>query len=206
MKIAVRASPAQQQEWLTRHGIQPAVQFAADAAALLQCKADAYIDLQFDAAHPLLLPDTAPVLVNSVVETCAQLPPNYMRLNAWPGFLGAPVAEVAAGKHQQAQAAQLMENLSWPCELVADIPGMVTARIVAMMINEAYFAWAEGVSTPEQIDTAMKLGTNYPHGPFEWAALIGPTEIHRLLTQLSLTDKLYQPAPALTEAATAHNN
>ena len=43
-----------------------------------------------------------------------------------------------------------------------------------MIINEAFLALQEGVSTKEEINTAMKLGTNYPLGPFEWVEKIGP--------------------------------
>ena len=48
-----------------------------------------------------------------------------------------------------------------------DIPGFISARVVSMIINEAYFALEEEVSSKEEIDTAMKLGTNYPYGPFD---------------------------------------
>jgi 3-hydroxybutyryl-CoA dehydrogenase len=47
----------------------------------------------------------------------------------------------------------------------------------------------------------MKLGTNYPFGPFEWAKEIGLNNIYFLLQKLSLTDKCYQPAPMLATAA-----
>lgn len=207
MEIVVRASEAQQQEWLQQPVLPGNVRFVRTAAELQQAPAAAYIDLLFDAAHPVSLPPQAFVLVNSVVETCSQLPFHYARINAWPGFLGRPVAEIAvydeAGK---TQAAQWMQNLSWPCELVADVPGMVTARTVAMIINEAYFALVEGVSTRQEMDTAMKLGTHYPYGPFEWAEQIGLREVHRLLQQLSATHALYTPAPALTAAVQALND
>ncbi len=45
---------------------------------------------------------------------------------------------------------------------VKDEPGFVSARIVAMIINEAYFTWEAGTSSKEEIDIAMKLGTGYP--------------------------------------------
>ncbi len=49
-------------------------------------------------------------------------------------------------------------------------PGLVVARTVAMLINEAADAVQQGVCTPEGADAAMKLGVNYPAGPFEWLA------------------------------------
>ena len=80
---------------------------------------------------------------------------------------------------------------------MADKPGLVSARIISMIINEAYFAFEQKVSTKEEIDTALKLGTNYPMGPFEWSRKIGLSEIRRLLEKLSLEDARYTPAPLL---------
>jgi 3-hydroxybutyryl-CoA dehydrogenase len=65
--------------------------------------------------------------------------------------------------------------------------------VVSMIINEAFIALGENVSTREEIDTAMKLGTNYPYGPFEWAELIGVENIISLLNKLSEKDNHYQP-------------
>ena len=74
---------------------------------------------------------------------------------------------------------------------------MITPRVIAMIINEAYFTLQAGVSTKEEIDTAMKLGTNYPYGPFEWADKIGLNRIKTLLQTLSKTDTRYLPAENL---------
>jgi 3-hydroxybutyryl-CoA dehydrogenase len=66
-----------------------------------------------------------------------------------------------------------------------------------MIVNEAYFAFGENISSETDIDTAMKLGTNYPFGPFEWAAKIGLQNIYDLLQTLAITDSRYECAPAL---------
>jgi 3-hydroxybutyryl-CoA dehydrogenase len=58
-----------------------------------------------------------------------------------------------------------------------------------MIVNEAFIALKEGVSTKEEIDIAMKLGTNYPYGPFEWAEKIGTERIKNLLSKLSVEKK-----------------
>ncbi|MFX8832908.1 3-hydroxyacyl-CoA dehydrogenase family protein, partial [Acinetobacter baumannii] len=76
---------------------------------------------------------------------------------------------------------------------------MLAARVVAMIINEAYFGWGEGISSKADIDIAMKLGTNYPYGPFEWGYKIGVQKILELLQVLSKTDDRYTPAKALIE-------
>jgi 3-hydroxybutyryl-CoA dehydrogenase len=51
---------------------------------------------------------------------------------------------------------------------IADYPGLLVWRTVAMLINEALDALQKGVASPQDIDTAMRLGVNYPHGPLAW--------------------------------------
>ncbi len=55
-----------------------------------------------------------------------------------------------------------------------------------MIINEAFYTVMEGTATREDIDTGMKLGTNYPMGPFEWAVSWGITNIYEGTTQLQV--------------------
>ena len=88
---------------------------------------------------------------------------------------------------------------------VADEPGLVAARIISMIINEAFFTVGDQVCSRQEIDTAMKLGTNYPLGPFEWMAEIGLENILELLQKLALTDKRYLPAPQLAREAHKKN-
>jgi 3-hydroxybutyryl-CoA dehydrogenase len=83
---------------------------------------------------------------------------------------------------------------------VDDQPGFISARVIVMIINEAFLALGEGVSSKNDINTAMKLGTNYPYGPFEWAEKIGIKNIITLLKKMSATNPAYTPARLLTEA------
>jgi 3-hydroxybutyryl-CoA dehydrogenase len=160
--------------------------------------ADAFIDFGFEpsperiAKLAKLLPK--PVLVNSVSDTLDRIHPGFIRINAWPGFLKGNYIESAAKEEVQQKAGKLFgEQLVF----VKDEPGFVSARIVAMIINEAYFTWEAGTSTKEEIDIAMKLGTGYPFGPFEWAHLIGEERVAELLTRLSEGNSLYQLAQSL---------
>jgi 3-hydroxybutyryl-CoA dehydrogenase len=77
----------------------------------------------------------------------------------------------------------------------------VFARILGAIINEACLARDEGVATAADIDIAMRLGTNYPHGPLEWADRMGIERVRRLLRELNslVTDDRYASAPSLTE-------
>jgi 3-hydroxybutyryl-CoA dehydrogenase len=69
-------------------------------------------------------------------------------------------------------------------QLVADVPGLVVARTLAMLVNEAADAVLQGVCTTEGADAAMKLGVNYPAGPFEWYRRLGRRRIVGLIEAL----------------------
>ena len=91
----------------------------------------------------------------------------------------------------------MLEKLGKSWIVCPDIPGFISAGVIAMIINEAYFALQEEVSSKADIDTAMKLGTNYPYGPFEWSEIIGIKNVYTLLCNMSKLDKKYVPAPNL---------
>ena len=141
----------------------------------------------------------APLFINAVSATLQNLPLNSTRVNAWPGFLLNKQIEISTSAENLPAAENILKGLHWQYLTVPDIEGMIAPRTIAMIINEAYFALGEEVSNKEQIDIAMRLGTNYPHGPFEWAEKIGLQKIYDLLKQLSLSDNRYIPAPFLTK-------
>jgi 3-hydroxybutyryl-CoA dehydrogenase len=76
---------------------------------------------------------------------------------------------------------------------------MVMPRILCMLINEASFALMEEVASPADLDTAMKLGTNYPRGPIEWADRIGIRQVVSVLRALhaDLGEERYRISPLL---------
>lgn len=137
------------------------------------------------------------VLINSVSITLRDMnaPYNFHRINGWNGFLGRKVWEIASA--DQLSLKYILDEIGCDWIGVKDKPGLVSARIIAMIINEAYFALEEKVSCVKDIDIAMKLGTNYPFGPFEWAKIIGIKNILKLLQKLFLTDPSYEPSKAL---------
>ena len=63
----------------------------------------------------------------------------------------------------------------------------IFSRVLVGIINEAMWTASEGVASPKDIDTAMKLGTNYPLGPLEWADKIGTEKVHALLIAMNET-------------------
>jgi 3-hydroxybutyryl-CoA dehydrogenase len=105
-----------------------------------------------------------------------------------------------------AAAAEHFSGLGKQVERVpGDSPGLVLGRIVCQIVNEAHFAVGQGTATPGDVDTAMRLGFNYPRGPFEWADAIGPARVVSVLDALrwELGEERYRVAPLLRRAAAA---
>ena len=138
-----------------------------------------------------------PVILHSTIHTLKEhkLPANFSRVNGWPTFVKREMWEVATNNEDLVKNTFEKLNLQWI--MVADEPGLVSARIISMIINEAYYALGENVSSKDEIDLAMKLGTNYPYGPFEWSKKIGLQNVYRLLEKLSVTDSRYTIAAAM---------
>jgi 3-hydroxybutyryl-CoA dehydrogenase len=160
--------------------------------------ADAFFDLLFEEEGPAFANiSNKPVFVNAVITE--DLPANYFRINAWSGFLQREITELGRKENSPftASAENIFHEIQWKYQWVPDTPGMIAARVIAMIINEAYFGLGDEISTKAEIDIAMKLGTNYPYGPFEWSEKIGLAKIYALLKQLLVHDSRYAIAPAL---------
>lgn len=204
MTIAVVATEAQQQEWMTK-AISDTLSIVWLRESAKVDNAQAYINLRAEEQwlhQPI--PDylSSLVLVNAVVSQDSDWPSNFIRINGWPGFLSGATLEATGGNDRQRQAAdQLMQLCGRRLEWVQNQPGFIGARVVSAIINEAYLTLQEKVSSKEDIDTAMKLGTNYPMGPFAWASAIGIKKVYAFLKKLAEQQPRYTPAALLKEEA-----
>ena len=118
---------------------------------------------------------------------------------------GAPLAWAASSRASEtwvAAAGQWLRALGFNPQRIADVPGLVVARTIGMLINEAADAVLQGVCTPEGANAAMKLGVNYPAGPFEWLARWSATEVIALLDALDAhyRGERYRVSPWLRRA------
>ena len=104
-----------------------------------------------------------------------------------------------------AEVKALAEKLGKTPITVKNAPGFVVNRILVPMINEAFFVLAEGLATPEDIDTGMKLGCNHPIGPLALADMIG-LDVCLAVMEVYLSeygDSKYRPCPLLKEMVAA---
>lgn len=206
MKIALLAGKEQKEElFAQRETMHVELIWSSELTSLGDAtNADACIDLLYDDTAERLKElkqlQTGVIIINSVLSPLNELTSGCIRINGWNTFLKRPVVE-AAGKSNPERAEAIFSFLNKKVDWVADITGFITPRVVASIINEAYFALEEDVSTKEEIDTAMKLGTNYPYGPFEWSEKIGLKNIYELLKRLSGEKKRYEPAALLIKEA-----
>ncbi len=224
MTIAVLADAVQREDILSRP-TPGTIRFVwADSLRSLGIiEADVYMDLEFqpEAERILrlkrLLP--APLIVNAVVPTSSETDESFIRINAWPSLLRRPVCELALGdKAQEETVRRVFDALGWPYQLVPDTIGMITPRILAAMVNEAWLTLGRSTNTPEEIDRLMEGQIGFPGigtaadsppgtdpvkgqtaipGPFALGRLIGLEKIYGLLRELARIDPAVTIAPLL---------
>ncbi len=139
-------------------------------------------------------------LAEAVYATGVKVRCKLFGINALPSFLSNPVWEVSLfRKFETPDLEKLMQQFGIRFMPVEDRVGMVKTRVIFMIINEACYTLQEGTASIEDIDRAMKLGTNYPFGPFEWCDKIGITNVFETLAALyeDTKDERYKICPLL---------
>lgn len=117
--------------------------------------------------------------------------------------------EIAPGLRTEPEVLEAVEGFlqekGYLTERVGDFSGLVFRRVLFMIINEAIHLLWEGVASREDIDQAMKLGTNYPMGPLEWGDRIGLDRVYEGLRGLyeEYGDDRYRPCPFLRKMVAA---
>lgn len=206
MHLVVRANDHQREEVLKK-GIPENIRVSwfSPTDLIEEAEGDLFFDFCYDSEHTSgnIFVKGRMVFANAVITTTQEFKhKNYLRFNGWPTFFETDKLELACSDEQIKQwASEALELLGWKFFWAPDLPGMTTARVVSMIINEAYFGLEDGISSEADIDIAMKLGTGYPYGPFEWAEKIGISKVYHLLEKLALSDVRYKPAALLQQKA-----
>ena len=123
--------------------------------------------------------------------------------HALPPLEEATLVELTRGPDTAASAAAAVEHffatIGKHTIWVADAPGLVLARIVCQVVNEAAFAVAQGVGSAEDVDAGMVHGLNYPRGILAWADTIGLDHVLSVLEGLyeERREERYRTAPLL---------
>jgi len=198
MKIAVLNGEPWQMDFLKNISDTELIT-AQNTEMLFAQKANAFIIFNITQEYLNIKEDNLPVLLGCVCKSNKEMnvAANVIRFNDWNGFLEKTKWEISG--ETTPGILNLFHHLGKEPIFCSDVPGFISARIIALIINEAYIALAEGVSTKGEIDIAMRLGTNYPYGPFEWCEKIGRKNIYFLLSNLSNSDERYLPAPMLVK-------
>ncbi|TVR79188.1 MAG: 3-hydroxyacyl-CoA dehydrogenase [Chitinophagaceae bacterium] len=175
-------------------------------------KYDLIFDLQFDEKEDNLqyyapMQDKV-IFVGAVRKQLAQIQKDFhgeiqcklIGMNTLPTFMDRPVLEFSLlEKEDEDILKKLAAKLNWNYCLVEDRVGMVTPRVLFMIINEACFTLQEGTASIADIDKGMKLGTGYPMGPLEWSDKIGIEQVYTTLSRLyeDTADERYKICPLL---------
>ena len=95
----------------------------------------------------------------------------------------------------------LLQAAGFAVSQLQDIPGLIVMRSVAMLANEAADAVNQGVCDAAAVDTAMRLGVNYPCGPLAWAQAIGMEKVSTVLMHLAQTygEDRYRTSPLIQQ-------
>lgn len=130
--------------------------------------------------------------------------PNLFGFCGLPTLLNRPLLEVSLyDEADREKLAATCAALGTDYRIVADRVGLVTPRVICQIINEACFTVQEGTASMADVDLAMRLGTNYPRGPFAWANAIGVARVYAVLEALwhETHDERYKICPLLKRQA-----
>lgn len=161
------------------------------------------------------LPPDVPIVTNAVTTTVLMQTQYILKkerligISAFPTLLENTLVELSPSLHTSQTIAEsvtaFFASVKKERAIVEDSVGLVMPRILCQIINEALFTVGNDVANPRDIDTAMKYGTNYPHGPIEWGEKIGYRNVVAVLDALyhHHHEERYRVAPLLRQLAIA---
>ena len=155
-------------------------------------------------AHAILATNTSSISITKIaaaIKRPAQVIGMHF-MNPVPVMKLVELIRGAATSDETYEATKVLaERFGKTTVLSRDFPGFIVNRILIPMLNEACYTLQEGIASPADIDTAMKLGTNVPMGPLELADFIGLDTVLYIAQVLheGLGDPKYRPNPLLRQ-------
>lgn len=196
---------------VTVHGDGPLADRLADAAAQLATQGRGPVRNRESTWTGLCIDGACLMLTDgrTARQTASDMGVANVTVFDWPAALPIPAgAAVAYAVAPDATEAWHTQSVAWLAALgfsplqLADAPGLVVARTLAMLINEGADAVLQGVCSTDAADAAMRFGVNYPAGPFEWLTRWGAPAVIAVLEALDGTyrGERYRVSPWLRAA------
>ena len=160
-------------------------------------------EIEANVPPDVLILSTTLALTATEAASWMEHPERLVGFGTFSNFHEGSLIEIAPALQSDPYFLQIAKELFFAIgqetEVVQDEVGLVYPRILSMIINEAAFSLIEGTASVEDIDKAMKKGTNYPSGPLEWAEKIGIDDVYAVLNGLyhNLGEERYRPAPLI---------
>ncbi|MBD2769260.1 3-hydroxyacyl-CoA dehydrogenase [Hymenobacter sp. BT664] len=183
------------------------MQAAAQAAdVVFCCKATQALGLFASLGRPVFVEASCAALPESLgdeIETAAPAT-SFFGFCGLPTLLNRALLEVSLQQEVDRQRlADVCTALGTAYRVVENRVGLVTPRVICQIINEACYTVQEGTASLQDVDLGMKLGTNYPHGPFVWANALGVERVYTVLEALwnDTHDERYKICPLLKRQA-----
>ncbi|MBS2967507.1 3-hydroxyacyl-CoA dehydrogenase [Metabacillus sp. KIGAM252] len=154
-------------------------------------------------AHCLFATNTS-TMSPTEIGSFTKRPENVIAMHFFNPVHKMPLIEIIRGLETSDETAEAIQaaakRMKKETVLINEFPGFVTSRISALVGNEAFYMLQEGVGTAEEIDKAIRLGLNYPMGPFELGDLVGlDTRLNNLNYLHETLGEKYRPAPLLVQ-------
>jgi len=168
-----------------------------------ELKQEIIIKLDKICGQKTIIASSASTLSLSKIAKPAKHPHKIIGLHFSNPVPKTPLCEIVRAFHTSDETFQQTKEFihligKTPVE-VYEYPGFITTRVIIPMLNEAMYVLMEGVSTAEDIDTAMRLGYNFSMGPLELADSMGLEELLAWMESMfhELGEAKYRPCPLL---------
>jgi 3-hydroxybutyryl-CoA dehydrogenase len=170
----------------------------------LETKIEVYAILDRAAPPQCVFASTAASLSVSEIASLTFRPQQVLGMRFATPATASKLLELVRGLETSTETLRIAEQVGLrmgrEVVLVRDSPGLITDRLNALIGNEAFYMLEAGLATAADIDCAVRLGLNHPHGPFELADQAGLDERLHLLERLQQTfGEKYRPAPLLAQ-------